>query len=102
MEGRCASIAIIAIDLGMIYIQVLGNTWIQEFYDVLQSLNKAKSLAEIFTFCLLATAYIAQARLHALFEPIASNPLEKWLTDKYPGKETVVHIPGYMLRAAVI
>ncbi len=60
MEGPCASIAIVAIDLGMIYIQVLGNTLIREFYDVLQSLNKAKSLAEIFTFCLLAAAYIAQ------------------------------------------
>ncbi len=75
--------AIIAMNLGMVYIQVEVNEWIRDFYDVLQSLDKARFLAEIFRFCLLAAAYIAQAVYMLYLSQMLQIRWRKWLTDKY-------------------
>ena len=75
--------AIIALNLGMVYVQVLVNEWLREFYDVLQTLDKAKFLGEIVRFCLFAGAYIAQAVYMLYLSQMLQIRWRKWLTDKY-------------------
>jgi putative ATP-binding cassette transporter len=75
--------AIIAMNLGMVYVQVRLNQWIREFYDILQNLDKAKFAAQIFTFCLLAGAYITQAVYMIYLRQMLQIRWRKWLTDKY-------------------
>ena len=82
-KARALLGAIIAMNLGMVYIQVLVNEWIREFYNVLQSLDKAKFAAEILRFCLLAGAYIAQAVYMLYLSQMLQIRWRKWLTDKY-------------------
>jgi len=82
-KARALLGAIIALNLGMVYIQVLVNEWIREFYNVLQSLDKAKFAAEILRFCLLAGAYIAQAVYMLYLSQMLQIRWRKWLTDKY-------------------
>ena len=83
MESRALLGAIIALNLGMVYIQVLVNEWIREFYNVLQSLDKARFAAEILRFCLLAGAYIAQAVYMLYLSQMLQIRWRNWLTDKY-------------------
>jgi putative ATP-binding cassette transporter len=75
--------AIIVMNLGMVYIQVQVNEWIRIFYNVLQSLDKARFLGEILRFCLLAGAYIVQAVYMLYLSQMLQIRWRKWLTDKY-------------------
>ncbi len=75
--------AIVAMNLGMVYIQVLVNVWIREFYDILQSLDKAKFVSEILRFCFLAGAYIAQAVYMLYLSQMLQIRWRKWLTGRY-------------------
>jgi putative ATP-binding cassette transporter len=77
--------AIIVLNLGMVYIQVLVNQWMREFYDVLQTLDKKAFLGEIVQFCLLAGAYIAQAVYMVYLSQMLQIRWRKWLTDRYLG-----------------
>lgn len=76
-------VAIVGMNLGMVYIQVLVNVWIREFYDILQSLDKAKFLTEILRFCFLAGAYIAQAVYMLYLSQMLQIRWRKWLTGQY-------------------
>ena len=82
-KARALLGAIIAMNLGMVYVQVLVNEWIREFYNVLQSLDKSRFTAEILRFCLLASAYIAQAVYMLYLSQMLQIRWRKWLTDKY-------------------
>ncbi len=75
--------AIIAMNLGMVYVQVLVNVWIKDFYNVLQTLDKSRFAAEILRFCLLAGAYVAQATYMLYLSQMLQIRWRKWLTDKY-------------------
>lgn len=78
--------AIIALNLGMVYVQVLVNRWLKDFYNVLQSLDKAAFLREIVRFCLLAGSYIAQAVYMLYLSQMLQIRWRRWLTDKYLGR----------------
>ena len=93
-------IAIIALNLGMVYIQVLVNEWLREFYDVLQSLDKEAFLGKILRFCLLAGAYIAQAVYMLYLSQMLQIRWRRWLTDKYL-RQWLTHKAYYRINFAL-
>jgi putative ATP-binding cassette transporter len=84
-KARLLLVVIVTLNLGMVYVQVLVNQWLREFYDILQNLDKAAFLSAILRFCLLACAYIAQATYMLYLSQMLQIRWRKWLTDKYLG-----------------
>lgn len=82
-KARALLAAIIVMNLGMVYIQVLVNEWTRVFYNVLENLDKTKFFTEIATFCFLAGAYIAQAVYMLYLSQMLQIRWRKWLTDQY-------------------
>jgi len=76
-------VVLVAINLGMVYIQVLVNVWIREFYDILQNLDKAKFLHQVLRFCVLAGSYVGMAVYMLYLTQMLQIRWRKWLTDKY-------------------
>jgi vitamin B12/bleomycin/antimicrobial peptide transport system ATP-binding/permease protein len=74
---------IVVFNLGMVYFLVRINLWYREFYNVLQTLNKAAFLPAILRFCLLAAAYIFLAVYMLYFSQMLQIRWRNWLTDKY-------------------
>lgn len=75
--------AIVAMNLGMVYVLVELNLWIKAFYDVLQATDKARFFPEILRFCLLAGAYTAQAVYSIYLSQMLQIRWRNWLTNKY-------------------
>ncbi len=75
--------AIVVMNIGMVFVLVEINLWIKDFYDVLQSVNKARFGPEILRFCLLAGAYIAQAVYALYLSQMLQIRWRNWLTNKY-------------------
>ncbi|MDR3555615.1 MAG: ABC transporter ATP-binding protein/permease [Syntrophobacteraceae bacterium] len=75
--------AIVAFNLGMVYFLVRINLWYRDFYNVLQTLNKAAFLPTILRFCLLAAAYIFLAVYMLYLSQMLQIRWRNWLTDKY-------------------
>ncbi|MFZ0943097.1 MAG: ABC transporter ATP-binding protein/permease [Syntrophobacteraceae bacterium] len=74
---------IVAMNLGMVYVQVLVNIWVKDFYNVLQSLDKTRFMPELFRFCILAAAYIAQSVYMLYLSQMLQIRWRRWLTDEY-------------------
>ena len=70
-------------NLGMVYVQVLLNIWINDFYNVLQSLDKTRFMPELLRFCMLATAYIAQSVYMLYLSQMLQIRWRRWLTEEY-------------------
>ncbi len=70
-------------NLGTVYVQVLVNMWINDFYNVLQSLDKARFMAELLRFCILAAAYIAQSVYMLYLSQMLQLRWRRWLTEEY-------------------
>src|SRR5208283_4490182 len=70
-------------NLGMVYVQVLLNIWIKDFYNVLQALDKTRFAAELFRFCILAAAYIAQAVYMVYLSQMLQIRWRRWPTEEY-------------------
>jgi vitamin B12/bleomycin/antimicrobial peptide transport system ATP-binding/permease protein len=73
----------VALNLGIVYVQVLVNIWIKDFYNVLQSLDKTRFMAELFRFCILAAAYIAQSVYMLYLSQMLQIRWRRWLTEEY-------------------
>ncbi len=78
--------AIVAMNLGMVYVLVEINLWIKEFYDVLQTFDKERFIPEILRFCLLAGAYIAQTVYSLYLGQMLQIRWRRWLTNNYLNK----------------
>ncbi len=89
-------LAIVAMNTGMVYVLVEINLWIKQFYDVLQNVEKATFLPEILRFCLLASAYIAQAVYALYLGQMLQIRWRDWLTKKYL-KEWLEHTTYYRI-----
>ncbi|MDR3555550.1 MAG: ABC transporter ATP-binding protein/permease [Syntrophobacteraceae bacterium] len=82
-KARVLLCAVVAMNLGMVYVLVEINLWIKQFYDVLQTGDKARFLPEIFRFGLLAGAYVAQATYGLYLGQMLQIRWRNWLTNKY-------------------
>lgn len=75
--------AIMAMNLGMVYVQVLLNTWIREFYNALQAANKGAFLTDLVRFAELAAAFIIQEVYMLYLNQMLQIRWRRWLTENY-------------------
>lgn len=79
-------VVIMAMNLGMVYVQVLLNVWIKDFYNALQTENKAAFIMELGRFAKLAAAYIIQAVYMLYLNQMLQIRWRRWLTKRYVSK----------------
>lgn len=75
--------AIVAMNIGMVYVLVEINLWIKAFYDVLQTTYEERFIPEILRFCLLAGAYTAEAVYALYLSQMLQIRWRNWLTNKF-------------------
>ena len=75
--------AIIALTLGMVYMNVLINEWQNLFFNTLQDKNKAEFYRQILRFALLAAIWIAMSVYSLYLTQMLQVRWRRWLTEKY-------------------
>ncbi|MEH2511926.1 putative ATP-binding cassette transporter [Nitrobacteraceae bacterium AZCC 1564] len=81
--GRILLAAVIAIELAIVGISVLLNTWNNRFYNALQERNWDNFVYEITYFCVLAAAFIALAVYQLYLNQWLQIRWRKWMTQRY-------------------
>jgi putative ATP-binding cassette transporter len=75
--------AVIALNLGIVYIMVLFNDWNALFYDALQNYNLSNFWYQLARFCVLATLYIIAAVYRVYLRQMLQIRWRNWLTERY-------------------
>jgi putative ATP-binding cassette transporter len=76
-------IAIVGLNLGLVYISVLINGWYNSFYNSLQQKNFADFKSLILEFCYLAGIYIVGAVYRLYLQQMLTIEWRRWLTDNF-------------------
>src|SRR5215471_20139805 len=83
--ARGLLLAVIGLNLGQVYVLVLLNGWYQQFYDVLQNLDREAFGRLILRFAVLATFFIATAVYGLYLRQMLEIRWRRWLTDRWIG-----------------
>jgi putative ATP-binding cassette transporter len=75
--------AVVALNLGIVYINVLLNQWQNDFYNALQDKDMSAFYALIGHFSLLATAFIVAAVYQLYLNQMLQIRWRRWLTERY-------------------
>ena len=75
--------AIVALNLGTVYLLVLMNEWNRTFYDALQEKNQTVFWAELGRFCWLAASFIAIAVYKFYLTQLLEMRWRRWMTSAY-------------------
>jgi putative ATP-binding cassette transporter len=86
LAGRLLLAAVIAIELALVLISVLLNSWNNRFYNALQEKNWDGFVREIGIFCLLATFYIALSVYQLYLNQWLQIRWRNWMTNLYLGQ----------------
>lgn len=81
--GRILLAAVIAIELSIVGINVLLNSWNNSFYNALQDKNWDAFVYQLGYFCVLATAYIFLAVYQLYLNQWLQIRWRRWLTRAY-------------------
>ena len=81
--GRLLLVAIVALTLGMVYMEVLFNDWQNLFYNSLQDKNKVEFYHQILRFGVLATIWIVMAVYNQYLTQGLQMRWRRWLTRRY-------------------
>jgi vitamin B12/bleomycin/antimicrobial peptide transport system ATP-binding/permease protein len=81
--GRILLAAVIAIELSIVGINVLLNSWNNTFYNALQDRNWDAFVYQLGYFCILATAYIFLAVYQLYLNQWLQIRWRRWLTQAY-------------------
>ena len=81
--GRLLLAAVIAIELSIVGITVLLNTWNNAFYNALQDKNWDAFVYQLGYFCVLATAFILLAVYQLYLNQWLQIRWRRWLTSRY-------------------
>ena len=84
--GRVLLAAVIAIELSLVFINVLLNQWNNRFYNALQEKNWDGFVREIGIFCILATFYIALSVYQLYLNQWLQIRWRRWMTSTYLGE----------------
>ena len=84
--GRVLLAAVIAIELSIVGINVLLNSWNNSFYNALQDRNWDAFVYQLGYFCVLATAYIFLAVYQLYLNQWLQIRWRRWLTRAYLDK----------------
>lgn len=82
-KARGLLAAIVALNLGTVYMLVLNNQWFGRFYDALQNKDQAVFWREIVFFCWIAAGYIAIAILKFYLTQLLQLRWRAWMTHSY-------------------
>ncbi|MBT9505915.1 ABC transporter ATP-binding protein/permease [Rhodoferax sp.] len=82
-KARALLIAIIALNLGMVYMAVLFNDWNKLFYDALQEKNAAVFWTQLGRFTYLAFAFIVIAVYKFYLTQLLEMRWRAWMTAHY-------------------
>ena len=84
--GRGLLAAVIAIELSLVAINVLLNSWNNRFYNALQEKNWEGFVTEIGYFSILATCYIALSVYQLYLNQWLQIRWRNWMTRRYLGE----------------
>src|SRR5882762_5864547 len=85
-DGWAASgllLAVVALNLGVVFINVLLNKWNNTFYDALQNKDYAIFLHQLLLFCGLAGAFIILTVYQLYLNQMLQIRWRTWFTDRY-------------------
>ena len=75
--------AVVALNLGLVYLDVVLSYWQNDFFNTLQNSNQPGFFAELIRFCWLAAAYIVIAVYELYLNQMLQIRWRQWLTDRY-------------------
>ena len=81
--ARGLLLVIIALNLGLVYVNVLINQWNNDFYNTLQQMDKAGFFHQLLRFAGFATAYIVVAVYQLYLNQMLQIRWRRWLTARY-------------------
>lgn len=81
--ARLLLAAIIALNLGIVYVNVLINHWNNDFYNTLQNMDKQGFFHQLLIFSGLAAAYIVIAVYQRYLNQMLQIRWRRWLTERY-------------------
>jgi putative ATP-binding cassette transporter len=76
-------VTIVSLNLGIVYVTVLINTWYNAFYNSLQQKNFNDFKSLIIEFCYLAGIYIVAAVYRLYLQQMLTIKWRSWLTDNF-------------------
>jgi vitamin B12/bleomycin/antimicrobial peptide transport system ATP-binding/permease protein len=74
---------IVALNLGLVYVNVLLNQWNNDFYNTLQNMDKDGFFRQLAKFAVIATAYIVIAVYQLYLNQMLQIRWRRWLTGRY-------------------
>ena len=77
--------AVIAFNLGNVYISVRINAWNNAFYNALQAFNSGELFRQLGTFCILVAFAIAMSVYALYLNQMLQIRWRRWLTRRYLG-----------------
>ena len=83
--------AIVALNLGSVYLSVLFNDWNKVFYDALQDKNAAVFWVQLWRFSYLAVAFIVIAVYRFYLTQLLDMRWRAWMTEHYLERWLSVH-----------
>jgi vitamin B12/bleomycin/antimicrobial peptide transport system ATP-binding/permease protein len=84
-SARGLLLAVIALNLGNVYVTVRINEWNNAFYNALQKLDGGEFFRQLGIFCILAAFYIVMAVYAFYLSQMLQLRWRRWLTKRYLG-----------------
>lgn len=75
--------AVIALNLGLVYLEVVLSYWQNDFYNTLQNSNQTAFFSELMRFCWIAAAFIVIAVYELYLNQMLQIRWRQWLTRNY-------------------
>ena len=85
VAGRILLAAVVAIELGIVTINVLINQWNARFYNALQDRNWDTFVTQLLIFCVLAASYIVLAVYQLYLNQWLQIRWRRYMTTRYLG-----------------
>jgi putative ATP-binding cassette transporter len=76
-------LVVVALSLGIVYINVLSNKWNNDFYTALQEKNQSAFLQQLLRICWLVAIYIFVAGYQLFLNQMLQIRWRRWLTERY-------------------
>ena len=83
--GRALLAAVIAMELGIVALNVMFNQWTNRFYNALQEYQWDTFVSELLWFCMLATIFITLAVYQLYLNQWLQIRWRRWMTVQYLG-----------------
>jgi putative ATP-binding cassette transporter len=84
-SARLLLAAIVGLNLGLVYLNVLFNAWNNLFYNALQALDLPAFYHQIIRFSILATLFIIAAVYQVYLNQMLQIRWRRWMTDRFIG-----------------